>query len=41
MINKYRVLRSYDGDHVNQRVPGGTDRIERMARINGINQMRM
>ena len=38
--NKYRVLRSYDGDHLNQRVPGGTDRTEEgMARINGINQM--
>ena len=23
--NKYRVLRSYDGEHLNQRVPGGTD----------------
>ena len=26
--NKYRVLRSYDSDHLNQRVPGGTDTIK-------------
>ena len=35
--NKYRVLRSYDGNHLNQRIPGGTDRTEGMARITGIN----
>ena len=38
-INKYRVLRSCDGDHLIQRVPGGTDRTEGMARISWINQM--
>ena len=37
--NKYRVLRSYKGYHLNQRVPGGTNRTEEMARISGINQM--
>ena len=37
--NKYRVLSSCDGDHLNQRVPGGTDRTKGMARINGSNQM--
>jgi len=36
---KYRVLLSYDDDHLNQRVPGGTDRTKGMARISGINQM--
>ena len=39
MNNKYRVLRSYDGDYLKQRVLGGTDRTYGMARINGINQM--
>ena len=37
--NKYRVLRSCNSDHLNQRVPGGTDRTEGMARISWINQM--
>ena len=37
--NKYKVLRSYDSDHSNQRVPWGTDRAEGIARISGINQM--
>ena len=37
--NKYRVLKSYEGDHLNQRVPGGTDRTEGIARISGINQL--
>ena len=39
LLNKYKVLRSYDGDNLNQRVQGGTDRTEGMARISGINQM--
>ena len=38
-INKYRVLRSYDGDHLNQRDPGGTDRTVRMVTLSGINQL--
>ena len=38
-FNKTRGLRCYDGDNLNQSVPGGTDRTERMARISGINQM--
>ena len=37
--NKYRVLRSCDGDHLNQRVPGDTDRTEGMAMISGMNQL--
>ena len=39
LANKYRVLKSCDGDHLNQRVPGGTDITEGMARISGMNQM--
>ena len=37
--NKYRVLKSYEGDHLNQRVLGDTDRTEGMARKSLINQM--
>ena len=37
--NKYRVLRSCNGDHLNQRVPGGNNRTEGMASISGINQL--
>ena len=39
--NKYRVLRSCDGDHINQRVPRGTDIKKGMARIIGISQFRV
>ena len=39
LLNKYRVLRSYNGDPLNQRVQGGNDRTEGMARKSGINQM--
>ena len=37
--NKYRVLRSYEGDHLNQRVPWGTDRTKGMVMISEINQL--
>ena len=37
-VNKYRVLRSCDGDHLYQSDPVSTNRTEGMARVSGINQ---